>query len=37
MTVAKPKIFSSDDLGQKVEIWETIERKWMEALFFHKQ
>jgi hypothetical protein len=24
------------DLRQKVEIWETIERKWMEALFFHK-
>jgi hypothetical protein len=25
------------DLRQKVEIWETIERKWIEALFFHKQ
>jgi hypothetical protein len=25
------------DLKQKVEIWETIERKWIEALFLHKK
>ncbi len=25
------------NLKQKVEIWETIERKWIEALFFHKK
>jgi len=25
------------DLRQKSKIWETIKRKWTEALFFHKQ
>jgi hypothetical protein len=25
------------DLRQKSKIWETINRKWTEALFFHKQ
>jgi hypothetical protein len=25
------------DLKQKAEIWETIERKWIEALFLHKK
>jgi hypothetical protein len=25
------------DLKQKVEIWETIKKKWIEALLFHKQ
>ncbi len=25
------------DLGQNIELWETIKRKWMEALCFHKQ
>jgi hypothetical protein len=25
------------DLRQKAEIWETIERKWTKALFLHKK
>jgi hypothetical protein len=25
------------DLKQKVTIWETIKRKWIEALFLHKK
>jgi len=25
------------NLRQKVKIWETMERKWIEALFFHKK
>ncbi len=25
------------DLKQKARIWETIERKWIEALLFHKK
>ncbi len=26
-----------EDFRKKVEIWETIERKWTKELFFHKQ
>jgi hypothetical protein len=25
------------NLKQKDEIWETLERKWIETLFFHKK
>jgi len=35
-----PRLNSQDEellnLKQKVEIWQTIERKWTNALFLHK-